>query len=252
MKRIEQLEQSIEELQKEISLLEHSIKCDVNEQAKHPGIITALGDYAQVRQLISGDYAFKTRFGRVCRVELKTVADLINSIATGRMSEQLAKVPAGDIKILLVEGWLTVNHDGYLRTKSKSWKRPFSWLWNYLLSAQLAGTYIYLSPNEFMTPRMIISIFDYFNKNEHTALSQRQKLHIMYPQLTPKQISFSSIPGVGQEFAKGLDAYFHHSVYELCNATVDEIEKVESTGEKKRKISRKQAEFIYKFLRDLI
>lgn len=259
MKRIEKLEQSIEELQEEISLLEGSIKCDIDEQVKHPNIISGLGDYAEIRQLISGDYAFNTRFGRLARIELKTVSDLIGSIATGRMSEQLAKMPRGDIKILLVQGWLTVNHNGYLRTKSRSWKRPYNWLWNYLLSAQCAGTYIYLSPNEFLTPRLIISIFDWFNKDEHSAMAQRQRLGIMHPQLTPKQLMFCTIPGVGDGLAKALDKYFHHSMQELCNAPLDEIEKVESISEKKkgdvetkRRISTKQAGFIYNYVRNLI
>lgn len=244
-KSIGALEQSIIELEAEISLLSGSIKCDVNEQATHPNIIHALGDYAEIRQLISGDYAFRTKFDRLARIEYKVISDLINSMSTGRMSEQIAKVPKGDIGILLIEGWWTVDHNGYLRTKSRSWKRPYSWLWNYLLSAQLSGIYIYLSPNEFMTPRLIISIFDWFNKNQHDALSQRPKLHIMYPSLTPKQIAFSSIPGIGEALAKKLDVQFHHSIYELCNASVDELEGVDSMPKKK-------AEFIYKFVRNLI
>ena len=244
-KSIGALEQSIIELEAEISLLSGSIKCDVNEQATHPNIIHALGDYAEIRQLISGDYAFRTKFDRLARIEYKVISDLINSMSTGRMSEQIAKVPKGDIGILLIEGWWTVDHNGYLRTKSKSWKRPYSWLWNYLLSAQLSGIYIYLSPNEFMTPRLIISIFDWFNKNQHDALSQRPKLHIMYPSLTPKQIAFSSLPAVGEELSKRLCAHFNNSLLALCNAEVEEIAKVEGVGKRK-------AEFIYKFVRDLI
>lgn len=238
-------EEKVAELEEQINLLKGSVKMDTKEAAKHPIILKGLGDYAELRQLIAGDYAFETRFQKLARIEHKTWDGLISDIGTRRVTDQLRR-QQNDISILLIEGWITTTHGGTIRTQAKEYRhRPYTWLWNYLMSIQLGGVYIYLSPNEYMTSKVILSVFDYLNKQEHTALAQRQKLISMHPGLTPKQVSFSSIPTIGNERAKSLDEYFHHSLYELCNASVEEIAKTEGIGVKR-------ANLIYKYVRNLI
>ena len=61
----------------------------------------------------------------------------------------------------------------------------------------------------FMMSKIILSIFDYMNKQSHEALNQRQRLITMTPGLTPKKLTLSSIPGVGSDIAKSLRARFH-------------------------------------------
>ena len=90
-----------------------------------------------------------TKFGKLCRIEHKTVEGLIADIGTRRITDQLRRQEK-DISVLLINGWMTVTNSGMLRTQGREWKhRPYNWLWNYLLSVQLAGVYIYLCPNDF-------------------------------------------------------------------------------------------------------
>lgn len=249
--QIQSAEEKIADLEAKIGLLRGSVKVDSKQHAQHPTITKGLGDYAEIRQLIAGDYAFVTRFGKVARIEHKTWDGLIGDIGTRRVTDQLRRQEK-DISIILIEGWITTTHGGAIRTQTREYiHRPFTWLWNYLLSIQLAGTYIYLSPNEYITSKIILATFDYLNKEEHTALGQRQRLISMHPGLTPKQISFSSIPMIGNERAKSLDEYFHHSLYELCIASVEEMAKIE-IGEKKILLGEKKATFIHKYVRNLI
>lgn len=243
--QLQTAEEKAAEIEQQISLLAGSVKVDSKEAANHSTILKGLGDYAELRQLIAGDYAFTTRFGKVARIEHKTWDGLISDIGTRRVTDQLRRQEK-DISILLIEGWITTIHGGAIRTQTREYPhRPYIWLWNYLMSIQLGGVYVYISPNEYMTAKIILSIFDYLNKPEHPALTQRQKLLSMHPGLTPKQVSFSSIPTIGSERAKSLDEHFHHSLYELCNADVSEIVKVEGIGQKR-------AELIYKYVRNLI
>lgn len=243
--RLQAEEEKIADLEEQISLLKGSVKMDSKEAAAHPNILKGLGDYAELRQLVAGDYAFETRFQKVARIEHKTWDGLIADIGSRRVTDQLRRQEK-DISILLIEGWITTTHGGMVKTQAREYRhRPFVWLWNYLLSAQLGGTYIYFSPNEFMTPRIILAIFNYLNKEEHPALSQRQRLISMHPGLTPKQVTFSSIPTIGTEMAKRIDEYFKSNLQALCNAEIDELMKVDGVGQKKAKL-------IYQYVRNLI
>jgi ERCC4-type nuclease len=243
--QLQSAENTVADLEQQIELLKGSVKVDSREAERHPTIMKGLGDYAEVRQLIAGDYAFITKFQKVARIEHKTWDGLIKDIGTRRVTDQLRRQDK-DISIILAEGWITTTHSGMVRTQSKEYKhRPYVWLWNYLMSAQLAGVYIYLSPNEFMTSKIILAIFDYLNKEEHTALSQRQRLISMNPGLTPKQVTLSSIPAVGAGLAEKLDEHFKSSLQSLCNAEISELEEVEGIGQKK-------AQMIYKYVRNLI
>lgn len=243
--RLEAEEEKLAEIQQQIDLLKGSVKMDSKEAAQHPTILKGLGDYAEIRQLIAGDYAFETRFQKVARIEHKTWDGLISDISTHRIADQLRRQEK-DISILLIVGWMTTTSGGFVRTQTHEYrKRPFTWLMNNLLSMQLAGTYIYTSPNDYMTAKVILAVFDYLNKEEHTSLAQRQKLISMNPGLTPKQVTFSSIPAVGGEMAKRLDEHFHSSLHDLCTAEVSELMKIEGIGKSK-------AELIYKYVRNLI
>ena len=243
--KLQATEEKAAELEQQINLLKGSIKMDVMEASKHKTIEKGLGDYIELRQLIAGDYAFETRFQKTARIEHKTWDGLIADIGTRRVTDQLRR-QSNDISILLIEGWITTTHSGMLRTQTREYKhRPFIWLWNYLLSVQFSGTYIYFSTNEHMTSKIILAIFDYLNKEEHTALTQRQRLISINPGLTPKQVTLSSIPTVGGEMAKRIDEYFHSSFKDLCNAEIDELTKIEGVG-------RRKAEIIYKYVRNLI
>ncbi len=271
-KKIEKLETTvaqIEELQEQIDLLKGSIKIDSNEASEHKNIVKLIGEYGEVMPLKSGDYAFVTNVDKkICRLEHKTWDGLIADIGTHRLTDQLRRqLDTGDISILLIDGWVTSTHAGHIKTSSKDYgHRPYWWMWNYLLSAQFAGAYILISPNEYITGKMILSIFNYLNKPEHTAMSQIQTLessHVsldkdemialaqkeplisMEPSLNKKELMLTAIPTVGAKTAKLLYAHFSHSIQEICNADVHDLMEVDGIG-------KNTARVIHDFLRDLI
>ena len=219
-----------------------AIKVDSNELARHPKIVAQLGEYAEVCPLKSGDYAFNTAWSRVARVEVKTWDNLIDDVGNKHITDQLRKQVDTGISILLIQGFATATIAGMIKTHAKEYHRPWWWLWNYLTSAQLAGTYIYFSPIEALTPKIIIALYEYCAKAEHTVMGERQKLVSMHPTLTPHQRTYTAIPGVGDELAKQFDKKFG-SLKDLCNATPEEIADVAGKAKGRN---------IYNYVRNLI
>lgn len=222
----DKLQEKIDKLAEEVAKRKGQIKADSNEMALHPKVVARLGEYVEVAPLKSGDYAFNTAWGKVARIEYKKWDDLIASIGSKRLNDQLRRqLEDNDLSILLCEGMITSTASGKIKTIKKEYPQPWWWLWNYLTSVQMAGTYIYFSPNEYLTPRIIIALFEYCQKEEHNVMTKRQRLITMHPSLTPHQRSFTAITGsgVGDETAKILDDKYHSSIAELCQASIAEL-----------------------------
>lgn len=117
-----------------------------------------------------GDYQF-TGYGntKIC-IERKEAEDLVGSILNGHLAEQIQKMQ-GDVKILLIEDFLTCTSQMKVRTKYKV--RNVSWnaIWNYLQTAQReAGILLDLSPNTHATPIRIKSLYHYYQQPEHKSI----------------------------------------------------------------------------------
>lgn len=246
-KKLEKVEEKLAEVEEQIELLKGSIKIDSKEAERHPRMVKLIGDYGEVIPLKTGDYAFVTNIQhKVARLEHKTWDGLMTDISTHRVTDQLRRQIQDDISIILIEGWFTATHAGFFKTQVKEYKhRPYTYIMNWLLSAQMAGTYIYFSPNDYITSKIIISVFNYLNKPEHESMAQRQKLLSMNPELNSKELMLSAIPTVGSDTAKKLYVHFRHSIQEVCNADVNDLQQVEG-------IAAKKAQIIHDFLRDII
>lgn len=243
MSKLERVNESIEKISIQLDIRRGSIKVDDNEQLRHPKTVARLGEYADVVPLVSGDYAFDTVWGMKARVELKTFDNLISDISTRHVTDQLRKQVESGISILLLEGFVTCTMNGFIKTAKKEYKgRPWWWLWNYLTSVQLAGTYLYMSPNDYTTPKIIMALYEYCNKPEHESMGGRQKLISMHPTLNHHQRAFIVMPGIGDETATRLDKYFKSSVLFFSNASIEELM---LAGQ----ITKTKATNLYKYLR---
>jgi ERCC4-type nuclease len=244
MTNIVKLEADINKINLELQARIGAIKVDSNEQLRHPKLVGRLGEYADVCPLKSGDYAFNTTWDKVARIEYKTWDNLISDIGTRHVTDQLRKQLNEGLSILLLEGFISCTMGGMVKTNRREYHRPWWWLWNYLTSVQAAGTYIYFSPNDNTTPKLIISLFEYCQKPEHSSMGERQKYVSMHPTLTPHQRTFTAIPGVGDELAKAFDAKFK-SLEGLCKASIDDLLQIEGLGKVK-------AHNVYNYIRGLI
>jgi ERCC4-type nuclease len=224
----------IEEIIKQVDARKGAIKVDANELATHPKLVSRLGEYAEVCHLKSGDFAFNTAWGKVARIEYKLWDNLMADVANKHLNDQLRRQLEDDsISILLIEEFATSTPSGKIRTKHRDYPEPWWWLWNYLTSVQMAGTYLYFSPNELLTSRVIIALFEYFQRDDHKVMGQRQRLISMHPSLTPHQRSFTGIPGVGDEMAKVLDEKYHSSMAELSSASIEDLIRIDHMGKAK-------------------
>lgn len=74
-------------------------------------------------RLVAGDYLWHDVDGQCIIVERKSINDLLSSVASERLEEQLEKLRVADVKVLLLEG-TQFSHDGILYTASSS---PYPW-----------------------------------------------------------------------------------------------------------------------------
>lgn len=138
------------------------------------GLVSAFGDQGvRVMSRKAGDYAFKTHQNEVVIVERKSCDDLMNSLFDNSLIDQLRNaLRHGDIVYLLIEGWRTVDHDGLIRTKSKTYSVTWEFVENLLDELQDVGIKLRYSPNLMGTVRSLKSLYTLYQKEERVALKR--------------------------------------------------------------------------------
>jgi len=147
-------------------LLDNPIKVDFRE----PNSIFEALLPLSARGNFDSDYSFNGYESIAIQIERKEADDLISSILSGHLAEQIRKL-TGSIKILLIEDFLTATSQMKVRTKHGV--RNISWnaIWNYLQTAQReAGILLDFSPNSHITPKRIKSLYNYYQQPEHRSL----------------------------------------------------------------------------------
>lgn len=117
-----------------------------------------------------GDYSFKGIGDVEVVIERKEVGDLISSLTSGHLGEQSRKMQ-GDVKVLLIEGFLTCTSQ--LKVRTKYGVRNLSWnsVWNSLQTIQReTGILLDFAPNDGITPLRIKSLYSYYQKEEHKTI----------------------------------------------------------------------------------
>lgn len=139
--------------------------------------LTQVGFTVSRQALPTGDYLWVTSTGLTVCVERKTGSDLLGSMgsrqANGkpRLQNQMDRLRAFDIPILLIEGFLETHNTGFASVKAG---QPSGWLWdsidNALLSLQRGGILV-VRCGSGRVPERLVSLRNYFDKKTHRYLS---------------------------------------------------------------------------------
>ena len=192
--------------------------------------------------LTSGDFMFTGVNGEVVGIERKGVGDLVNSFKTGRLQTQLVGLVGTYTEaILLLEGWRGIDRRGFIRSNRRTYHLPWTMLENFLMSAQRGGVLIHHSPSKKETPKLVVSLRNYYSKETHTSMVARPRRSVVSIADFDKHIEFlTGIPGVGPKTAESMLKEFG-SIWRAMNAKPDTLVNCEGVG-------MKRADEIYKFL----
>lgn len=203
--------------------------------------ISTISGIAERRGLEVGDYCFQTVENKMVLIERKSINDLLGSMSSGRLHRQVRNLLATDcIPMLLIEGYMGSDRHGKIKAyrgrKVSSW--PYTTIQNFLISGQLNGLYIVQSSGTFCTAKVICSLYDYFQKKEHTSLIERQVKvkSVSQTDTNSRQTALvAAIPGVGIKLARTLLKRFG-SPRCIADATIDELCTVNGVGKKKAEL----------------
>jgi ERCC4-type nuclease len=166
-----------------------------------------LRDIGVERDLPAGDYIWLTRQGRRVGWERKSISDLLASLGSGRLADQLRRL-AQEVEIpgLLWEGPLEVDHygnlvDAYWTTRDGRRVRvPRSLNWNLrhlqgalYAYARLLGLNLVYSPGIEWTGRILRWLFEWDQKGYHPGIYARRRRDLYVP--TRSAVALAEIVG---------------------------------------------------------
>jgi len=192
----------------------------------------------EIAALGTGDIRFLTRYLEIVRIERKsTDGDLYTSSSSRLQNQCLRLIDEADIPILLIDGPLMVNKEGYFKAGRYATGWKFSSVTHILLSLQQRGLNIVYVPNKAHTPQEVVDLYEYFQKEDHVSVLQAaEKPFTTSPRgLTEREQKLRvlmSISGVGPEIAKRLyDIY--GSVDAVASASQEGIASLPGVGKTK-------------------
>lgn len=174
------------------------------------------GASARLEILNSADYAFEGQLnGKPVRIGVErkrlTSGDMVDSLVSGRfVGEQLPKLLADyGLVFLVVEGLFRPASDrhGLELYIGDGWKRSqitFNRLFQFLIGLQVqTGVRVLMSASAIQTAVMVMSMYDFFQRPEHTSLQGvwLGQEHPEYRVSLATRIA-TQLPGVGWKKAK--------------------------------------------------
>jgi len=136
-------------------------------------------------------------------IERKEAGNLISSLNSGELAEQIQKMQAqARAKILLIEGFITATSAGRVRTKDMTHGITWAYLWDSILTFQMKYNLLLdFTPNDYFTAKRIKELYKYFQKETH--LSDTRTMQPTFPKDTPEPIKIlSRFEGYGEETAR--------------------------------------------------
>lgn len=164
------------------------------------------GIEVEVRRLSAGDYQWESPLGRV-GVERKTVDDLLSSIASGRLDDELARlVEAVALPVLFLQGGLEYFRGRPVGGGFQAVPLDLTAVLNKLLSWQLRGVALYPLPDDGREGIFLAGLYRWTQKERHQGVARRPRLLPNMERLPPRVEVFAALPGVGPERARLLAA----------------------------------------------
>lgn len=228
--------------------------------------LRAMGLPAELVTLDSGDVAFEGRGigGKVLSIgiELKKLGDLVSSLRTGRLAEQVSRMlgpdPAYDYAWLLVEGRWSADDQGQLvKLNKRTWKvlpggMSAAEFQKQILTFELCGgmhvRHCIARPD---TLRFIASLYRWFTDKSMDLHRSHLAVHtpVTFLPVSDFRAAIQRFPGIGARTSLVVEQVFGGSLRRAVTASVlewSEIEVVDGKG-KSRRLGMKVAEKIVKF-----
>ncbi len=183
----------------------------------------------EIVELPSADYLHIRQDGETIAIERKTASDLLNSLSSGRLSEQLRHArDRYSLPVLLIEGDLRMDPDGVLRADGRRTGWQYAAVEGALAVVQLAGILVYRWPIV-DTPNSLNRILNLLDKPSHDLLSRKARpvFVSLNPEYTQQVWCLSALPGIGPETAASL-LETYGSIWNVMKAVVEDPEAVQS------------------------
>lgn len=160
--------------------------------------------------LDQGDFSFSDMAARPYLVELKELGDLLNSITSGRLYEQLrAMSETGAICFLIYQGYFSPGQDGRVymaQGHSTNWK--FSSVMGILVDIALKGVIPIHTHNDYATALTIRTLISQVNTQKQAEI-RTPKVFGFRPKESDQLKLVASLPGINIQFARALLQRFH-------------------------------------------
>jgi len=207
------------------------ILVDIHEQrSKVPGL---LGAESIVVSLDTGDYSFKGWDNKIIAIERKSVNNLLSSISSGELADQLGRMLENiDVPILLIEGDIKPDPrtgyavlDGHMPTRFN-----YDAIVNHIHVWQLRGMLIERTRSETDTAHRILSLAKMYAENKSVP-SIKRKRHLDFSSKKDPVLNIvAAFPGIGTDRAKSL-LRTHGTLQQLCCSSKDELRAAPGIGE---------------------
>ena len=176
-----------------------------DEARKNPPVKLALSsilkDEFEVEQLYSGDFAaLDTPLS--LGVERKTFANLVMSLASNELDEQLSRmVDIYDIPVLLIEGLPAPQGNGRVRVYGAQRDYPYAWIINSISAWWMRGVLPIFVDKQKSTPLTVAALYDLAKKTEHRECFAPKRILPTLRPMTMAERVMMQFPGVGEKRA---------------------------------------------------
>ncbi len=179
--------------------------------------------------MVFSDFLLLPPTGKTCAVESKSVSDLVDSFAEGRLEKQLAGLRnMCDIPYLLVKGELKFAQDGGLVLGNRHTKWGFQTVMRILDKAQLDGVFWQHVANTEEALQWVVGYYRYLAKSEtHTLRVVKKSSTVKY---RPDVAALCAVPDLGPKLAQRMLAQFG-SVLRVAQAEDAALRGVQGCGE---------------------
>lgn len=150
-----------------------------------------------------------------------------------KLKKRLLNALGDDVTILIVEGLLKRASDGYVYVDGDRRGFRYSAIVNALLSYQMQGIKVLMSPDTRATSAMRTSLHKYFQKEHHSGLVCTINPEFYVNRTEAAKLSIlMGFPSIGESKARALLEHFGYDLSAIFSADVSQLTKIDGIGQK--------------------